>query len=158
MSKKRSVILILDNLRSVQNTASLFRTADCAGVEKIYLVGTTPTPYDRFNKPRNDFIKISLGSEKTVQYEYVKTLVPLIKRLKKEGYTVYALEQDKTSIHYKKAKYTDTLAMIAGNEPYGISKKTLSHVDTIVEIPQFGQKESLNVVVATAVVLFEIVT
>lgn len=142
----------------MQNTASLFRTADCAGVEKIYLVGTTPTPLDHFKKPRKDFIKIALGSEKSVPYEYVKTLFPLVKRLKKEGYTVYALEQDSTSVHYKKATYQKKSALIAGNEPYGISKKTLSSVDTIVEIPQFGQKESLNVVVATAVVLFEIVS
>lgn len=157
MLKTHSLILILDNLRSVQNTASLFRTADCAGVEKIYLVGTTPEPLDHFKKPRKDFIKISLGAENTVPYEYVKTLAPLVKRLKKEGYHIYALEQDEQSVHYKKASYKEKSALIAGNEPYGISKKTLSQVDTIIEIPQFGKKESLNVVVATAVVLFEIV-
>ncbi len=154
---KKSIILILDNLRSVYNTASIFRTADCAGVEKIYLVGTTPTPLDKFGKERKDFAKVSLGAEGTVAWEYAKTIKSVITKLKKSGYTVYALEQDKKSIHYKKAKYGDKIALICGNEPYGIDKKTLAYVNTIVEIPQFGTKESLNVVVATGVVVFEIV-
>lgn len=157
MKTKKSVILILDNLRSVYNTASIFRTADCAGVEHIYLVGTTPTPLDKFGKARKDFAKVSLGAEGTVSWEYTKTITPLINKLKKEGYAVYALEQDKKSVHYKKAKYTDKIALVCGNEPYGIDKKVLAKVDTIVEIPQFGTKESLNVVVATGIVLFEVV-
>ncbi len=157
MKQKRSIIIILDNLRSVYNTASIFRTADCAGVEKIYLVGTTPTPLDKFGKARKDFTKVSLGAEGTVMWEYAKTIVPVLTKLKKTGYTIYALEQDKTSVHYKKAKYANKIALICGNEPYGIDKKTLARVDTIVEIPQFGTKESLNVVVATGIVLFEIV-
>lgn len=156
MKQSKSIILILDNLRSVYNTASIFRTADCAGVEKIYLVGTTPTPLDKFGRLRNDFAKVSLGAEGTVAWEYAKTITPVLTKLKKQGYTVYALEQDKTSVHYKKAKYSDNIALICGNEPYGIDKKTLAKVDTIVEIPQFGTKESLNVVVATGIVLFEI--
>ncbi len=157
MKTKKSVILILDNLRSVYNTASIFRTADCAGVEKIYLVGTTPTPLDKFGKARKDFAKVSLGAEGTVAWEYAKTMAPVLGKLKKAGYIVYALEQDKMSVHYKKAKYSDKIALICGNEPYGIDKKTLKKVDHIVEIPQFGAKESLNVVVATGIVLFEIV-
>lgn len=157
MKSKKSVVLILDNLRSVYNTASIFRTADCAGVEKIYLVGTTPTPFDKFNKPRKDFAKVSLGAEKTVPFEYAKTMTPVLTKLKKQGYSICALEQDKASVHYKKVKYGDKIALICGNEPYGIDKKTLAKVDTIVEIPQFGTKESLNVVVAMGIVLFEIV-
>ncbi len=157
MKKNQSIILIFDNLRSVYNTASLFRTADCAGVLKIHLVGTTPTPVDKFNRLRKDFAKVSLGAEGTVMWEYSKTMAPVLTKLKKEGYHVYALEQDIKSIHYKKAKYSDKVALICGNEPYGIDKKILAKADTIVEIPQFGTKESLNVVVATGIVLFEIV-
>ncbi len=157
MKTKKSVILILDNLRSVYNTASLFRTADCAGVSKMYLVGTTPTPVDKFKRLRKDFTKVSLGAEGTVEWEYTKTMAPLLVKLKKQGYTIYALEQDKKSVHYKKAKYAESSALICGNEPYGIDKKVLGKVDRIVEIPQFGKKESLNVVVATGIVLFEIV-
>lgn len=158
ISKKHDIVLILDNLRSVQNVASIFRVADCAGVLKIYLVGTSPTPIDKFNRLRKDFIKISLGSESTVSYEYFKTIDGPIKKLKKDGFIIYALEQDKNSIHYKKEKYPKKLALVSGNEPYGIDKKTLKKCDKIVEIPQFGQKESLNVLVATSVVLFEIVS
>jgi 23S rRNA (guanosine2251-2'-O)-methyltransferase len=157
MKKNKSVVLILDNLRSVYNTASLFRTADCAGVLKIHLVGTTPTPVDKFNRLRKDFAKVSLGAEGAVAWEYTKTMAPVLTKLKKQGYTIYALEQDKKSVHYKKAKYADYVALICGNEPYGIDKKVLTKVDTIIEIPQFGTKESLNVVVATGIVLFEIV-
>ncbi len=158
MKHRKVAILILDNLRSVYNTASLFRTADCAGVSKIYLVGTTPSPMDKFNRLRKDFVKVSLGAEGTVQWEYAKTIAPVLTKLKKQGYTIYALEQDKKSVHYKKAKYAGKVALICGNEPYGIDKKVLTKVDTIVEISQFGTKESLNVVVATGIVLFEIVS
>lgn len=158
MKQSKSIILILDNLRSVYNTASIFRTADCAGVSKIYLIGTTPAPVDKFNRPRKDFIKVSLGAEQTVSWEYAKTVASVITKLKKQGYSIYALEQDKQSVHYKKAKYPGKMVLICGNEPYGIEKKTLAKVDHIVEIPQFGTKESLNVVVATGIVLFEMLS
>ena len=98
---KRNLKLILLDIRSVQNTASLFRTADCAGISKIYLVGTTPTPIDRFKRVRSDFAKISLGAEKTVPYEYFSDFEILAEKLKKEKCAIVALEQSKKSVDYK---------------------------------------------------------
>jgi 23S rRNA (guanosine2251-2'-O)-methyltransferase len=151
------ILLILDNLRSVQNTASIFRTADAAGVSKIILVGTTPTPIDRFEKIRKDFGKVSLGAELTVPWKYMKTISPVLTKLKKEKFKIFALEQDKTSRNYSKVKYPGKIVLVVGNEPYGISKSTLKKVDTIIEIPMFGKKESLNVSVATGIALFRMI-
>ena len=150
------IILILHNLRSVQNTASIFRTADAAGVTKIILIGTTPTPIDRFGKLRNDFIKISLGAEKSVPWEYGNTTTSIFNKLKKENYEIFALEQDRSSKDYSKVKYPNKVALVVGNEPNGISKSTLNKVESIIEIPMYGKKESLNVSVATGIALFRI--
>lgn len=156
MQKAKSLILILDNLRSVHNVASIFRTGDCFGVSKIILIGTTPQPVDKFGKWRSDFIKVSLGAEKTVSWEYKKTITSSLNTLKKRGYKVYALEQDKSSKIFNKVIYPQNLALIIGNEPYGISKSLLQKVDTIIEIPQRGSKESLNVTIATGIAVCEI--
>lgn len=153
---KKDLILILDNLRSVHNVASIFRTADCFGVSKIILIGTTPQPVDKFGKWRKDFIKVSLGAEKTVLWEYKKTITPTISSFKKDNIFVYALEQDPNSQVFNKIKYPSKLALIIGNEPYGITKKVLQKVDTIIEIPQRGNKESLNVTIATGIAVCEI--
>ncbi len=148
--------LILLDIRSVQNTASLFRTADCAGVSKIYLVGTTPPPVDRFKRIRADFAKISLGAEKTMLYEYVADITPLLKKLKKEKYQIVALELDQQAVDYKKYRRKDKVALILGNEVDGVPKKILKQCDVIIEISMKGKKESLNVSVAGAVALFGI--
>ncbi len=150
------MVLVLLDVRSVQNTASLFRTADCAGISKIYLVGTTPTPVDRFNRSRNDFAKISLGAEKSVPYEYVEHIFPSIKRLKEEGYEIAALEQSLNSIDYKTYVPKEKFALILGNEVSGVSKEVLKECDVTIEIPMFGEKESLNVSVAGAIALFRV--
>ncbi len=155
-SSDREIVLVLADIRSVQNTASLFRTADCAGVSKIYLVGTTPTPVDRFERVRSDFAKISLGAEKSVLYEYVKEVEVLVKKLKKEGFEIVALEQSEKSIDYKMYQAKGKVALILGAEVFGVSKEVLKLCDTILEIPMQGLKESLNVSVAGAVALFQI--
>lgn len=150
----KEIVLILDNIRSSHNVGSIFRTADAAGVSKIYLIGTTPTPLDRFSRLRRDVAKVSLGAEKTMAWEYFKTISPLISKLKKEKFEVVALEQDTKSVNYKKFKSKNKIAIIVGNEVSGISKSVLKKCDTIIEIPMKGEKESLNVSVAVGVVLF----
>lgn len=155
IDKQKNILILLD-IRSVQNTASLFRTADCAGISKVYLVGTTPSPIDRFNRMRNDFAKISLGAEKSIPYEYVERADALIDALKKEGYEIAALEQSADSIDYKEYMPKGRCALILGNEVSGVSKEVLEKCDVTIEIPMFGEKESLNVSVAGAIALFRI--
>ena len=98
----KNLTLILDNLRSVHNVASIFRTADVFGVSKIILIGTTPTPKDKFDKWRNDFIKVSLGAENTVDWEYRKTIAPVFALCKKNNIPIYALEQSENSKVFNK--------------------------------------------------------
>lgn len=132
------------------------RTADACGISRIVFSGYTPTPVDRFGRLRNDFTKASLGAEKSVPWEYVKTAGKVIDRYKKEGFEVIALEQAESSVDYKDVKITKPTLVILGNEPKGISKSILNKVDVIAEIPMKGKKESLNVSVATGIFLFRI--
>lgn len=152
---KELAIILLD-IRSVQNTASLFRTADCAGVSKIYLVGTTPAPIDRFKRVRADFAKVSLGAEKSVPYEYVSSIDELLERLKKEKYEIVALEQSNDSVDYKEYSPKGKAALILGTEVSGVPEDVLQKCDATIEIPMKGEKESLNVSIAGAVALFRI--
>ena len=149
-------ILILHNIRSVENVGAMFRTADAAGVNKIYLVGYTPAPLDRFGRKRGDLTKSALGAEEFVPWEQKKTILPLLAKLKKEKYQIIAIEQDKKSIDYKKVKLTNKNAFIMGTEVTGIPKNVLKKCDVIAEIPMRGKKESLNVSVALGVALFRI--
>lgn len=153
---KKELYLILHNIRSVYNTASIFRTADGAGVKKIYLTGYTPKPIDEFEKIKSDFRKISLGAEKNVKWEYKRDINKIIDILKKDGVKIIALEQNQNAINYKKIKPKFPCALIAGNEVKGIPKKILDKCDAFIEIPMRGRKESLNVSVATGIALYEI--
>jgi len=151
------MIIVLDNIRSLYNVGSIFRTADAVGVEKIYLCGITPEPIDRFGKVRPQLAKVALGAEKSVPWEYVKSTSRLINILKK-NYKVFAVEQDKKSIPYfkaniKKSDFSRTV-LVFGNEVDGISKDILKKVDKIIEIPMSGKKESLNVSVSAGIVMF----
>lgn len=155
-----SVIVILHNIRSVYNVGSIFRTADAAGIEKIYLCGITPAPVDRFGHPRQDFIKVSLGAEKSVPWEKISSAQALLKKLKKAGYTIFAIEQDTRAIPYYRMKPKGTfsreskLALVVGSEVKGLPAAILNQADTILEIPMRGKKESLNVGVAFGIVVF----
>ena len=149
--KGRQIFLILDNIRSMENVGSIFRTADAAGVAKIYLCGITPKP------PRKEIDKSALGAVDFVEWEYQENLELLISKLKNEGITIVALEQDNRSIPYSKFKIRSSCALIVGNETEGISKETLALCHHIVEIPMHGQKNSLNVAVATGIVLYDII-
>ncbi len=147
-------MLILENIRSVENTASIFRSADRFGVSKIILIGTTPAPTDRFGRARQDFIKVSLGAEKRVPWEWSKTIGPVIKKLKVGNFQILALEQDPRSKQLKNFVPKNKFALILGNEVKGVSKKTLELADSVLEIGTPGNSLSLNVSVAAGVALF----
>ena len=146
--------LILPDIRSTYNVGAIFRTADAIGVSKIYLVGITPAPVDKFGRPRNDIAKSALGAEKTIPWVSVLNILPLITKLKKEGFQIIAVEQSDTSIDYKKIKPGKKVAVILGNEVKGVSEKVLKKWDAVVEIPMRGEKESLNVSVSCGIALF----
>lgn len=149
-------ILILNDIRSVENVGAMFRTADAAGINKIYLVGTTPTPLDRFGRKRADLAKSALGAEEFVKWEHKKSLPALMRNLRRGSFQIIAIEQDKKSIDYKKVKLQSKNAFIMGTEVTGIPKNILKKCDIIAEIPMRGKKESLNVSVAFGVAIFGI--
>jgi tRNA G18 (ribose-2'-O)-methylase SpoU len=151
-----SNILILPDIRSAINVGAIFRTADAVGVDKIYLVGVTPRPTDQYGRVQKDIAKSALGAETWIKWEYKEKLLLLIKNLKKEGYEIVALEQNKESIDYRKYKKSNKFAFILGPEVTGLDKKILENCDKILEIPMHGKKESLNVSVACGVALFRI--
>lgn len=150
------VFLILHNIRSVYNVGAIFRTAECAGVEKIYLAGYTPAPVDRFGRSRSDFRKAALGAEALVPWEAHKSAPSLIKKLKKEKVRVAAVEQAPRALDYKKLRVTGPTALVLGNEVRGLSGAVLRASDVVIQIPLAGRKESLNVSVAAGIVLFRV--
>lgn len=154
ISGDNDIVVVLNNIRSVFNTASIFRIADCAGVSAVFLCGVTPEPKDRFGRERKDFQKVSLGAEKYVKYKYFKNFKDCVSFLKKQGFKIVALEQEENSIDFKKFKPYLKTAVVVGREREGFAKEDLSICDEIVEIPMKGQKESLNVNVALGVFLF----
>jgi len=156
-SKRRDFILVLHNIRSVHNTGSIFRSADAAGVNRIILSGYTPLPLDRFGVPRKDFAKVSLGAEKTIPWTHTQKLSSTLHTLKKDGWCVIAIEQDRRSttlFEWRPKKSQRKMALLLGNEVRGLSKQVRSCVDEVLEIPMHGKKESLNVSVAAGVAMF----
>lgn len=174
MSKKQELSLILYNIRSAYNVGSIFRTADGAGVRKIYLCGITPVPNLNIKnqisklqfKVQNfgaaaKIAKTALGAEKAVPWEYRKQTWRCLLELKNQNskIKIVALEQSRKSINlfkYKPPKNT-AIALVVGNEVKGLNKKILSYTDRIIEIPMRGKKESLNVAVATGIALYQII-
>ena len=147
------MVAILHNIRSLFNVGSIFRTADAAGFSKIYLCGITPAPVDDFGHSRPQLTKVSLGAEKTVAWEKVSKTLTAISRLKKDGYTIIAVEQAPGSIPYFDLKLkNDKVALIMGHEVKGLPGSILKAVDKVAEIPMRGKKESLNVGVAFGIV------
>jgi tRNA G18 (ribose-2'-O)-methylase SpoU len=132
----------------------MFRTADAAGIDKIYLTGYTPTPLDRFGRKRGDLAKSALGAEEFVKWEQKKNVLPLLAKLKREKYLIIGIEQDKKSIDYRKVKLQSKNTFIVGTEVTGIPKNILKKCDIIAEISMRGKKESLNVSVACGIALF----
>ncbi len=168
---KKEIFLILHNIRSLHNVGSIFRTADGAGVSKIYLTGYTPAPIDIFGKTRKEIAKTALGAENTVPWEKHRNLSQLIKKLKNDRSptSIIGVEQDEKAIDYREFTRSSShstgrssdraasFAFVLGNEVRGLSKQTLKKCDKIIEIPMHGKKESLNVAVTAGIVLFHII-
>ena len=150
------VAVLLHNIRSAHNVGAIFRTADAAGVTKIYLSGYTPTPIDRFGRPRKEIEKTALGGEFSVRWEYAKAPALVISKLKKSGWHIVGVEQDERAIDYRTFKTDKPTLIILGNEVKGISKRLRDRCNTLVEIPMHGTKESLNVSVAAGIILFSL--
>lgn len=147
-------VIILENIRSAQNVGAIFRTADAICAAKIYLVGYTPTPVDRFGRLRKEVIKTALGAEVTVPWEGVAETASLIARLKSEGFFVVAVENVAGAIDYKTLDVPARIAFIFGNEVDGVLVSTLAAVDMVIAIPMRGKKESLNVATTAGIILF----
>lgn len=153
----KTCVLILENLRSVENTASIFRTAEGLGVSKIILIDTTPAPIDRFGRKRADFAKVSLGAEDMVEWEYKKEIKDTLEDLKEQDFQIISLELTRESKNLKDIKARSKFTLIVGNEVDGISQEALSASDEMVEIPMQGKKESLNVSVSTGIALYMLI-
>jgi tRNA G18 (ribose-2'-O)-methylase SpoU len=153
---KGEVCVLLHNIRSTHNVGSIFRTADALGVTKIYISGYTPTPLDRFGRPRADIAKTALGAEKVIPWEQVSDPKKLLKKLRTQKYHIIGIEQSPNSVDYKKVKTPKHSVFVVGNEVSGLEGALLSLCDVVAEIPMRGEKESLNVSVAFGVALYRI--
>ncbi|MDD5710828.1 MAG: TrmH family RNA methyltransferase [Candidatus Colwellbacteria bacterium] len=154
------MVVVLDNIRSMFNTGSIFRTADALGAEKIYLCGLTPSPLDKLGRIRPKFVKTSLGSEGSVPFEKRVSTARVLDKLKKEGYKILAIEQHPNSTPYYSLLPTsyslNKIALVMGHEVRGLSEIVLERADKILEIPMAGMKESLNVAIAFSIVAYEL--
>jgi 23S rRNA (guanosine2251-2'-O)-methyltransferase len=154
------LVAVLHNVRSAHNVGSMFRTADGAGVEKIFLTGFSPTPLDKFGEYRKDLAKTALGSERTVAWEYARDPAPVLRHLRKEGYALIALECAPGAVPYGKWPRTVNgsrkFALIVGHEVNGIPPAILKSADRVFSIPMRGSKESLNVSVAFGIAVYEL--
>ena len=146
--------VILHNIRSAHNIGSIFRTADGAGVKKIFITGYTPAPTDRFGRENAEIAKTSLGATHTVPYEVVEDVIVVIKNLREAGVQIAAVEQTKRAIEYTKFGQTGDIAFIFGNEITGVEEDVLELADAHIQVPMNGAKESLNVSVCAGIVLF----
>lgn len=153
-AKKTPLIVILDNIRSLNNIGSVFRTADAFLVEKIYLCGITATP------PHKDIHKTALGATDSVAWEYRENTLDLVGELKTSGYQVAAVEQAENALmlHEFQVGEQKKYALIFGNEVKGVSQEVVSACDLVLEIPQQGTKHSLNISVSTGIVVWDLWT
>lgn len=156
MRKEKNTILILHDIRSAQNVGAIFRTSDAVGISQIIISGHTPSPIDRFGREQAKINKASLGAEKSVEWEQVEDILDFLKNKKEEGFRIIALEQSENSLDYKKVEATEKDIIVLGNEVEGVSSEILDLVDVVAEIPMKGEKESLNVSVATGVFLYRL--
>ena len=150
-AEKRPLVLILDDVRSLNNIGSTFRTADAFRCESIYLCGITATP------PHREIHKTALGAEESVEWTYEKNVTDAIKKLKSDGYTIIAIEQAEGGIMLNEFQIDTTkkYALIFGHEIHGVSDAALELCDHAIEIPQSGTKHSINVSVCVGIVVWE---
>lgn len=156
------IILLLNDIRSTHNVGSLLRTAECMGVNKVIFTGYTPYPQadnDKrlphiVRKLNKDIAKTALGTETMISWKNENDITSVIKDLRDKNYQIIALEQNPRSIPLSNLEPADKVALLIGSEVEGVDPPLLALCDTIVEIPQYGKKESLNVVQATAIALY----
>lgn len=152
-SEKHNVVVVLDNVRSLNNVGSVFRTADAFKLKSVLLCGITATP------PHNEIHKTALGAEDSMSWQYFEKTEEAVIHLKSEGYTIVAIEQVDKSILLTdfKPNKTNRYALIFGNEVKGVQQKVIDLCDFSLEIPQFGTKHSLNVSVSAGIVIWEVI-
>lgn len=151
-AEKTPIIIVLDDIRSLHNIGSVFRTSDAFLIEKIYLCGITATP------PNKEIHKTALGATETVSWEHNKSVIEVIRNLKQENILVYAIEQVENAVfldNFKPLK-NKKYALIFGNEVYGVSQDAIKICDGSIEIPQLGTKHSLNISVSTGIVVWDL--
>lgn len=151
-SEKTPLTLVLDNVRSLNNIGSIFRTADAYRVEKIYLCGITAQP------PHKDIRKTALGATETVTWQHVESTVNLIHKLNASGYKTCAIEQADRSenLFNFKAHINDKIAIVLGNEVDGVQQEVVDACHTVIELDQYGTKHSLNIAVCAGIVIYDI--
>ena len=151
---KTPIVLLLDNVRSMHNVGSAFRTADAFAIERIVLCGITATP------PHREIEKTALGATQSVEWIYHKNNVEAVRQLQAEGYKVYAIEQAKDSVELQAflPSPTEKYALVFGNEVHGVDEELMRIVDGTIEIPQFGTKHSFNVSVTMGIVLWDLLS
>lgn len=151
-AEKLPLVVVLDDIRSLHNIGSVFRTSDAFRIECIYLCGITATP------PHPEMHKTALGAEYTVDWKYVHNAVDAVDNLRKEGYIVYSVEQAEgsTMLDQLELDRTKKYAIVMGNEVKGVQQEVIDHSDGCIEIPQYGTKHSLNVSVTTGIVLWDL--
>jgi tRNA G18 (ribose-2'-O)-methylase SpoU len=150
---KLPLVVVLDNVRSLNNIGSVFRTSDAFRVECIYLCGITATP------PSPEIHKTALGAEDSVEWKYVENTVDAVDKLRADGYTVYSIEQAQGSTMLENVRLepgSKRYAIVMGNEVKGVQQEVIDHSDGCIEIPQYGTKHSLNVSVTTGIVIWEL--
>lgn len=149
---RHSVVVILDDVRSMQNVGSVFRTCDAFAVAELYLCGYTPQP------PHRDIHKTALGATETVAWKHFEDVAAAIAAARSEGYQILAVEQAHNSSTLHEHQYgTEKIALVFGNEVTGVSDMALANADGCLEIPQYGSKHSLNISVSVGIVLWELV-
>ncbi len=151
-SKKQSIIVVLDNIRSLNNIGSVFRTSDAFAIEAIFLCGITAKP------PHREIHKTALGATESVRWNYFEKTEDAIKALKEKQYQIISIEQTEKSIALQdfKPNFDQKLGLIFGHEVNGVGQDIVNLSDTVIEIPQFGTKHSLNISVSAGVVLWEL--
>lgn len=150
-AKKNPIVVVLDNIRSMHNVGSVFRSSDAFRIEAICLCGYTPQP------PHRDIQKTALGATETVNWLYFEHTNDAIQQLKEHGYSIYAVEQVEGSVSLENFNnYEKKVAVVFGNEVEGVDSDVLVHCDGCIEIPQLGMKHSLNISVAAGIVLWDL--
>lgn len=155
MKTENNIYAICDNIRSLYNVGSIFRTSDGAGIDKIFLCGMTGCPDSEVQISRIN--KTALGAEKTIPWQYYKHPEYIIKKLKSQNIKIYALENTSNARLYNKAKYSFPCALIVGHEVHGIKPGILKFADEIIQIPMYGAKKSLNVATAYGIAIYEMI-